>query len=84
LISSNPRFIRLLILKEFICGDNNSNTFLIRMTVRLDNTTLETTARWSFEGGTGAFAALRGRGTLVGTPIVPGVSIHDVYDGAVR
>jgi hypothetical protein len=77
-------FTNLRVLKEFICGDDNSNTFFVRMNVRLNNTTGETTARWRFAGGTGAYTSLHGNGSLVGTPIVPGVSIHDVYDGVVH
>lgn len=83
-ISTRPRFTLLRIQKHFVCGDNNSNTFNILMVVRLNNTTLETTALWRLTGGTGPYATLRGTGSLDGTPIVPGVSIHDVYDGRVR
>ena len=68
---------------RFYCADA-SGTFDVRMVVRLDNSTHETTARWVLYGGTGDYARLRGRGYLVGTPIVPGTSIHDVYDGRVN
>ena len=73
----------LHVLKRFYCADS-SGTFDVRMVVHLDNTTHETTARWRIAGGTGAYTSLRGNGQLAGTPIVPGTSIHDVYDGRVN
>lgn len=82
--SPGGKFTKLRILKQFICGDNNDNVFLIKMTVRLNNATGETTARWQMAGGTGPYTILNANGTLVGTPIVPGISIHDVYDGIVH
>ena len=73
----------LHVLKRFHCTDL-SGTFDVRMTVHLDLVTNETTASWRVAGGTGAYTHLRGNGSLVGTPIVPGTSIHDVYDGKVH
>jgi hypothetical protein len=70
----------LHVLKRFHCGDG-SGTFDLRMTVQLDTITHETTASWRIVGGTGAYVHLHGHGTLVGTPIVPNYSVHDVYDG---
>jgi hypothetical protein len=64
--------------KRFYCGDGS---FDIKMVVRLDLTTNATTARWRVAGGTGAYSALKGTGSLVGVPIVPGTSILDIYDG---
>ena len=85
-IASNPpggntRILR--VLKRFTCGDG-TGTFDLSMTVQLDLVTYETTALWRIIGGTGDYAGLRGNGSLVGTPIVPGSSILDVYDGMVR
>ena len=69
------------VLKRFTCG---TDTFDVRMVVKLDLATNFTTASWSIVGGTGVYADLRGRGSLVGTPIDPGSSIFDVYDGSVH
>jgi hypothetical protein len=76
--SSSYTFLR--VQKRFTCEDM-TGTFDIQLLVRLNNTTRETVARWHITGGTGKYSSLRGRGGLVGTPIVPGSSIHDVYDG---
>ena len=73
----------LHVVKRFTCGDN-SGTFDIALTVRLDLVSHYTTASWRIVGGTDSYASLRGRGSLAGTPIDPGVSIHDVYDGTVH
>lgn len=73
----------LHVLKRFYC-DDLSGTFDVRMVVRLDLTTLETTARWRIVDGTGAYTGLRGHGSLDGTPVNPGVTILDVYDGRVH
>lgn len=67
--------------RRFTCDDG---TFDMKKVVNLDLTTGDTTARWKITGGTGAYAGLKGRGSLVGTPIVVGSSIHDVYDGQVH
>lgn len=73
-------FTILDVQKRFYCGDG---TFDIFMIVRLNNTTLETVASWQLGAGTGNYAGLRGGGQLVGTPVNPGVTILDVYDGKV-
>lgn len=78
--SSDIRIIR--VLKHFDCAGGDS--FEISMVVRLDLTTYETTANWRFVGGTGPYASLNGRGTLTGTPIIPGTSVLDAYDGSVH
>jgi len=65
-------------LKRFSCP---GGTFDVQLNVRLDNATHYTTARWHVVSGTGDFADLSGRGSLTGTPIDPGVSITDVYNG---
>lgn len=69
--------------KHFECADG-SGTFDVTMVVYLDLVTHQTTATWRITGGTGDYADLHGNGTLVGTPIVPGASIYDVYDGYVH
>jgi len=66
--------------KEFVCGDS-SGTFVINLNVRLNLDTNRTTASWNVISGTGDYAGLHGNGSLVGTPIVPGNSILDVYNG---
>ena len=76
-------FSILTIEKLFQCGDN-SGTFTLKLKVRLDHTTGETSGRWKVTGGTDAYASLDGQGVIEGTPIVVGTSIHDVYDGRVR
>ena len=68
-------------LKRFDCGDG---TFDVNLVVRLDLITHNTTARWRIVDGSGAYAGLRGQGSLVGTSEEPGVSIRDVYDGLVH
>lgn len=76
-------FVILHVDKRFTC-DDLSGTFDIRMIVRLDEATDSTTANWRIVGGTGAYSGLHGSGWLVGAPIVPEVSIFDVYDGRVH
>ena len=66
------------VLKRFSC---EGGTFDVTMVVRLDLGTHETTARWRVVSGTGDYVDLHGNGSLVGTPIVPGASIHDDYYG---
>jgi len=73
----------LHVLKRFYCGDG-SGTFDVRLVVNLDLTTHYTTASWRIVGGTGDYTDLQGNGLLMGTPIDPGTSIHDVYDGNVH
>jgi hypothetical protein len=73
----------LKVLKRFYC-DDSSGTFDVKMTVHLDLTTNATTANWKIVDGTGAYTALKGNGKLIGTPIVPGTSILDVYDGKIH
>jgi hypothetical protein len=80
---SGPTIRILDVLKRFTCGDG-SGAVHVRLLVRLDLTTHETTATWHVQGGTGDYAGLSGNGKLVGTPIDPGVSILDVYDGKLQ
>lgn len=76
--------IRILkVVKRFIC-DDGSGTFDVNLVVKLDLATHETSARWSIAGGTGDYVGLHGNGNLIGTPIVPGSSIFDVYDGIIH
>jgi hypothetical protein len=76
-------FVILHAHKRFTCGDF-SGAFDVKMTVRLDTATNNTTASWRIVGGTGAYSGLHGSGSLVGSPIVPDVSVFDVYDGRVH
>lgn len=71
------------VVKEFDCADG-SGAFNFDMKVKLENATGNTTANWQVAGGTGNYANLQGNGTLVGTAIVQGTSILDVYDGTVQ
>jgi hypothetical protein len=80
---NNPGLRILRVDKAFIC-DDGSGTFFVSMVVRLDLNSGETTARWRITGGNGDYADLRGRGSLVGIPIIPGESILDVYNGSVQ
>ena len=73
--------IRILyVTKHFVCEDG-SGTFDLNLNVHLNLATNRTTARWNVVGGTGDYADLHGNGSLVGTPIDPGNSILDVYNG---
>ena len=76
-------FSILNVIKRFDC-DDASGSFDVRLVVRLDNATGETTARWVAVAGTDAYSNLHANGSLVGTPIVLGFSIQDVYDGMVH
>ena len=67
--------------KHFVCDEGD--TFDINMKVKLDTTTGMTSAHWKITGGTGDYAKLKGTGSLIGTPLVPGY-IDDVYDGKVH
>ncbi len=78
--SQNGNFLILHVLKRFTC-DDLSGTFDVRLVVKLNLTTRFTTAHWKIVSGTGNYVGLHGNGSLAGTPILPGVSIHDVYDG---
>ena len=63
-----------------MCGDG-SGTFDMKMHVRLNLLTSYTEAEWKISEGTGDYADLWAGGKLVGTPVVPGFSIFDVYNG---
>jgi len=77
-------FLILWVDKRFTC-DDLSSTFDVTMVVKLDLATNNTTARWRIVGGTGQYAGLKGRGSLVGTSNLPAEpSILDVYDGKVH
>lgn len=73
----------LRVLKQFACA-GSGGTFDVKLVVKLDLTTQETTANWNIVGGTGAYSGLHGNGKLVGVPIVFGQSILDKYDGQVH
>jgi hypothetical protein len=89
-IYSNPfgppvgNYTYLSIKKKFTCNDGSGDFFYIKMKVKLNNTTNVTTAKWHFTNGEGDYLPLHGHGTLVGTPVTPGISINDVYDGKVK
>ncbi|MFC2054038.1 hypothetical protein ACFLV7_07040 [Chloroflexota bacterium] len=70
----------LRVLKQFTC-DGLSGTFDVKLLVRLDLITHETTANWNVVGGDGDYVGLHGNGKLIGIPIVPGESIIDIYNG---
>ena len=79
--ADNASFRTIQVLKRFTCADG---TIDISMVVHLDLDTNETTARWRVVSGTGNYADLRGSGSLEGTPIEPGFSIQDVYNGSLH
>jgi len=85
-VASGPSggdFVNLRVIKRFTC-DDLSGTFDVMLLVRLDLVTHYTTARWTVVDGTGDYATLHGRGFLEGTPIDPGTSINDIYDGTMK
>ena len=71
------------VLKRFTC-DDGSGSFDLRMVVRLDLNTNDTAARWRIVSGTGDYAGLRGRGSLIGLSQDPDPGILDIYDGRVH
>lgn len=74
--------IRILrLIKQFQCDEGTFDVYLV---VRLNIVDGTTTASWKIIGGTGDYAGLFGNGKLVGTPLVNGDSILDIYDGKVR
>ena len=80
--SNNPGgpFKTIWVTKQFDCGDG---TFDVKMVIKLDLDTGNTTANWKITSGTGNYVNLKGSGKLVGTPGDPG-EIIDVYDGKVH
>jgi len=81
--NSNGPFTSFKVHKHFICGDS-SGTFDIEMNVKLEKASGETKAQWKIIAGTGAYAQLKGNGSLIGIPNVPGSIITDYYDGKVH
>jgi len=81
--SLSGRYRIIKVTKHFEC-DDGSGTFDIKMQVRLDNATNETTANWRISSGTGDYILLKGNGSLIGIPQNPGASILDIYDGKVH
>ena len=77
---TNGPYTKLWITKRFDCSDG-SGTFDVDMVVKLNKSTGTTTANWKVVAGTGNYANLKGNGKLLGTPVVLGVTIFDVYDG---
>jgi hypothetical protein len=80
--SSGP-FQIIKVLKRFDCGDE-SGTFDIKMVVKLNKNTKNTTAKWRILGGTGGYAGLKGHGSLIGISNDPAPGIFDIYDGVVK
>lgn len=76
---SDDSFRILRIVKRFVC-DDLTGTFDLKLIVRLDLVSGNTTAQWNVVGGTGAYAGLHGNGKLIGTAGAPG-TILDEYDG---
>jgi hypothetical protein len=68
---------QILIDKRFECADG---TFDVLLRVSLDFETCDTIGTWSVVYGTGAYATLRGSGSLTGDSTC-GDSILDVYVG---
>ena len=79
--SSSGPFQIIKVLKRFDCGDG---TFDLKMVVKLNLATQNTTARWLILGGTGGYAGLKGHGSLIGITNDPNPGIFDTYDGVVK
>ena len=69
--------------KHFTCADL-SGSFDMKMVVKLDKATNDTTATWKIISGTGSYTALKGNGKLIGLSNYPVNSIFDIYDGKVH
>jgi len=76
----NGSHAQILIDKHFECDDG---TFDVLLRVSLDFETCDTVATWSVLSGTGAYATLRGAGSLTGDSDC-GDSILDVYTGSMH
>ena len=76
-------FQTLWVVKRFHC-DDTSGTFDVKMVVKLDNATHDTTANWKIIGGTVNYVNLKGNGKLVGISNFPVTSILDIYNGKVH
>ena len=74
------RLAQILIDKRFECDDG---TFDVLLRVSLDFETCDTVGTWSVLTGTGAYATLRGAGSLTGDSDC-GDSILDVYTGSMH
>ena len=72
---------QIVVGKHFVCSNG---TFDLILQVTQSFPTFDTSGRWSVVSGTGAYAALRGVGTIIGTAIVPGVSVQDEYTGSLH
>ena len=66
LIAGNGRAITFHNLKTFECADG-TGTFTLRLQAQVKPCSETTSGVWSVAGGTGAYADLRGTGSLVGT-----------------
>lgn len=71
---------QILIGKLFVCPEG---TFEVLLRVKLHFDTGQTFGTWSVRSGTGAFAGLKGTGSLVGIP-QEGDIILDMYTGAMH
>lgn len=83
IIDTHESSIRIIKSLKRFSFDDLSGTFDVELIIRLNSVSGETSARWRIVAGTGSYADLKGSGSLVGTPIILGQSIHDVYDGLV-
>lgn len=68
-------------LKRFNC-DDLSGTFDVKVVIRFDLNTRETTGKWNVSAGTGAYADLRGSGSFNQTQV--GLTFKEGYDGRVH
>jgi hypothetical protein len=66
--------------KIFTCADR-SGTFTLRLNVQLDPVNGHTTATWAVTGGTLAYTALQGQGSLKGIPNANRTLLTDFYTG---
>ena len=79
----SPNGITLRVVKEFTCGDG-SGSFFVKLRARIHNSG-STTFKWVIEGGTGAYASLKGNGTGSGTPLSGDPNgVYDTYNGKVH
>lgn len=76
----NGSHAQILIVKRFECADG---TFDVLLRVSLDFETCDTIGTWSVLSGTGAYATLRGSGSLTGDSEC-GDSILDAYVGSMH
>jgi hypothetical protein len=74
------RHAQILVDKRFECADG---TFDVLLRVTLDFESCDTVGTWSVIDGTGAYATLRGSGSLTGDSACDD-TVLDVYTGAMH